>query len=297
MDRITSMAIFVSAVEAGSFAGAAETLHISPQGVGKHVRSLEHWLGARLLHKTTRQQSLTEVGARFYERCKAVLMEVEAAEAVAQELSARPKGQLRIAAPLSFGHHQLVPLLPRFLEAYPEIHIDLHLSNRLVDVAEEGFDAVIRVPLAGDELLVSKRLKTESFCLCASPEYLARHGVPLTPEALADHQCLHGNWSANEVWQFQGEDRLHRIKVNSRLKINNWLALLNAARHGGGITLQPLSQVSGLIADGELVPLLPAYRIPVKEVSLLFLPDQKMPLKLRSFMDYVCGCFNDGHEA
>lgn len=292
MDRITSMAVFVMAVETKSFVGAAQKLNISPQGVGKHVRSLEQWLGTRLLNKTTRQQSLTEAGLRFYERCKAVLAHVEAAENLTQELSAKPRGLLRIAAPLNFGHYYLVPLLPRFLEAYPEIHIDLHLANRLVDVAEEGFDAVIRVPLADDELLVSKRLKTEYFCLCASPAYLARRGVPLHPEELAGHQCLHGNWSMNEVWQFQKEDRVHRIKVNSRLKINNWLALLNAARHGGGITLQPLSQVSDLVANGELVALLPEYRIPPKEVCLLFLPDQKMPLKLRCFMDYLCGSFN-----
>ncbi len=291
------MAVFVMAIETGSYVGAAEKLNISPQGVGKHVRSLEQWLGTRLLHKTTRQQSTTEAGARFYERCKAVLAEVEAAETLTQEISAKPRGGLRIAAPLNFGHYYLVPLLPRFLEAYPEIHVDLHLANRLVDVAEEGFDAVIRVPVIGDEQLVSKRLKTESFCLCASPAYLARRGVPQHPDSLADHECLHGNWSMNEVWQFQGKDKLHRIKVNSRLKINNWLSLLNAARYGGGITLQPFSQVSSLIANGELVVLLAEYGIPTKEVCLLFLPDQKMPLKLRCFMDYLCNSFNQNHEA
>lgn len=296
MDRITSMAVFVMATEAGSFVGAAQKLNISPQGVGKHVRFLEKWLGTRLLHKTTRQQSLTEAGARFYERCKAVLAQVEAAEALTQELSAQPRGVLRIAAPLSFGHYYLVPMLPRFLEAYPEINLDLHLSSRLVDVAEEGFDAVIRVPVAGDESLVSKRLKTESFCLCASPEYLARRGVPQHPQALAEHECLHGNWSMNEVWRFHGEDRLHQIKINSRLRINNWQALLNAALHGGGITLQPRSQVSELLASGELVALLPEYRIPTKEICLLFLPDQKMPLKLRCFMDYLHNSFHRGDE-
>lgn len=291
MDRITSMTVFVKAIETGSFVCAAEKLNISSQMVGKHVRYLEQWLGTKLLHKTTRQQSLTEVGALFYERCKSVLTEVEGAEAVAQELSAKPRGQLRIAAPLSFGHYQLVPLLPAFLAEFPHVQVDLHLSNRVVDVVEEGFDAVIRVPMVGDNLLVSKRLKTESFCLCAAPSYLAQYGTPQHPTELSAHQCLHGNWSASEVWQFHGEDQLYRIKVNSRLRINNWLALLLAAQHGAGITLQPLRQVKALLEEGTLVALLPEYPIPTKDISLLFLPDRKMPLKLRCFADYLMDCF------
>lgn len=287
MDRFTSMAVFVKSIETGSFAAAAEMLDISPQMVGKHVRELEHWVGAKLLNKTTRQQSLTEVGALFYERCKFLLAEVEATEAVTQELLAEPRGQLRIAAPLSFGHYQLVPLLSEFMDLYPHIQIDLHLSNRRVDIIEEGFDTAIRVITQGDEQLIAKRLQTQEFCLCASARYLERHGSPQHPAQLADHQCLHGNWGGSEIWEFQNQNEIHRVKISSRLKINNWPALLLAARHGAGITLQPRPLIEQDIANQQLIQVLPEYRVPTVDLSVLYPQDRQITLKLRRFIHFI----------
>lgn len=293
MDLFTSMAAFVRATEEGSFTAAADELDISAQMVGRHVRYLEQWVGGKLLNKTTRQQCLTEVGSLFYERCKSILAEVEATESATMELLAEPRGRLRIAAPVGFGQARLISLLPQFLDAHPHIQVDLYLTNRLVDVVEEEFDAVIRNITPGDDSLVAKYLLTQTFSLCAAPTYLERHGTPRHPSDLTAHQCLHGNWGPGETWQFLGADGLHNIRVNSRLKINNWPALLLATQLGSGISLQPAYQVREAVARQDLVELLTDYCIPPYDLHLLFPPDRRMTLKLRCFADYLQECLRE----
>lgn len=168
MDRLTSMRIFTRVVELGSYSAVASEQGISAQMVGKHVQGLEQWLGGKLFHKTTRQQALTELGLLFLARCERVLEEL-----------AEPAGRLRIAAPLSFGHHRLVPLLPAFLDSYPKLEVDLQLTPRWVDLVEEGFDAAIRTLRPQDEALIARPLLTQHYRLCAAPDYLNRHGVPV----------------------------------------------------------------------------------------------------------------------
>lgn len=294
MDRLTSMRIFTRVVDLGSYSAVANEQGISAQMVGKHVQGLEQWLGGKLFHKTTRQQTLTELGQLFLARCLRVLEELALTESLTQNLLAEPAGRLRIAAPLSFGHHRLVPLLPAFLDRYPKLELDLQLTPRWVDLVEEGFDAAIRTLRPQDEALIARPLLTQHYRLCAAPDYLARHGVPRQPADLARHQCLHGNWGEHERWQFVGENgQSEEVRVTSRLRINHWPALLTAALSGAGITLQPAEQVQEHIAAGRLLPLLDTYRIPDKTLHFIYPAARRQVLKITLLGDFLAEALAD----
>lgn len=288
MDRLTSMRIFTRVVELGSYSAVANEQGISAQMVGKHVQGLEQWLGGKLFHKTTRQQTLTELGQLFLARCQRVLEEMTLTESLTQNLLAEPAGRLRIAAPLSFGHHRLVPLLPAFLDRYPKLDVDLQLTPRWVDMVEEGFDAAIRTLRPQDEALIARPLLTQHYRLCAAPDYLSRHGLPRHPADLARHQCLHGNWGDHERWQFVGEDgQREEVRVGSRLRINHWPALLTAALAGAGVTLQPAEQVREHIAAGRLLPLLSHYQTPAKTLYFIYPAARRQVLKIALLGDFL----------
>lgn len=294
MDRLTSMRIFTRVVDLGSYSAVANEQGISAQMVGKHVQGLEQWLGGKLFHKTTRQQTLTELGQLFLARCQRVLEELALTESLTQHLLAEPAGRLRIAAPLSFGHHRLVPLLPAFLDRYPKLEVDLQLTPRWVDLVEEGFDAAIRTLRPQDEALIARPLLTQHYRLCAAPAYLARYGVPRQPADLARHQCLHGNWGEHERWQFVGENgQSEEVRVTSRLRINHWPALLTAALAGAGISLQPAEQVQGHIAAGRLLPLLDTYRIPDKTLHFIYPAARRQVLKITLLGDFLAEALAD----
>lgn len=288
MDRLTSMRIFTQVVDLGSYSAVASEEGISAQMVGKHVLGLEQWLGGKLFHKTTRQQTLTELGQLFLARCQRVLEELALTESLTQNLLAEPAGRLRIAAPLSFGHHRLVPLLPAFLDRYPKLDLGLQLTPRWVDLVEEGFDAAIRTLRPQDEALIARPLLTQHYRLCAAPDYLNRHGVPRHPADLVRHQCLHGNWGEHERWQFVGEDgQSEEVRVASRLRINHWPALLTAALSGAGITLQPAEQVREHIAAGRLLPLLGRYQSPAKTLYFIYPAARRQVLKITLLGDFL----------
>ncbi|HHQ4526136.1 TPA: LysR family transcriptional regulator [Aeromonas veronii] len=297
MDRLTSMRIFTRVVDLGSYSAVASEAGISAQMVGKHVLGLEQWLGGKLFHKTTRQQTLTELGQLFLARCQRVLEELALTESLTQNLLAEPAGRLRIAAPLSFGHHRLVPLLPAFLDRYPKLDLDLQLTPRWVDLVEEGFDAAIRTLRPQDEALIARPLLTQHYRLCAAPDYLNRHGVPRHPADLARHQCLHGNWGEHERWQFVGEDgQSEEVRVASRLRINHWPALLTAALSGAGITLQPAEQVREHIAAGRLLPLLGRYQSPAKTLYFIYPAARRQVLKITLLGDFLAESLQAGPE-
>ncbi|EPU3916520.1 LysR family transcriptional regulator [Aeromonas hydrophila] len=294
MDRLTSMRIFTRVVDLGSYSAVANEQGISAQMVGKHVQGLEQWLGGKLFHKTTRQQTLTELGQLFLARCQRVLEELALTESLTQHLLAEPAGRLRIAAPLSFGHHRLVPLLPAFLDRYPRLEVELQLTPRWVDLVEEGFDAAIRTLRPQDEALIARPLLTQHYRLCAAPAYLARHGVPRQPADLASHQCLHGNWGEHERWQFVGGDgQNEEVRVASRLRINHWPALLTAALSGAGISLQPADQVQEHIAAGRLLPLLDTYRTPDKTLHFIYSAARRQVLKITLLGDFLAEALAD----
>ena len=191
LDRLTSMTVFVQTVRYGSFAAAAEKLNMSPQMVAKHIEALEQRVETRLLNRTTRKQSLTVFGRLYLDRCHSVLSEVEAADMLAQSSHARPQGRLRVNAPVTFGRHGLMPVVTQFLNRYPDVDVELTLSDRLIDPVEEGYEAVVRLgPLQKNLALIARPLRTYRLVACASPAYLLAHGTPQLPSDLIDHECL-----------------------------------------------------------------------------------------------------------
>ncbi len=294
MDRLTSMSVFVKAADSGSFAAAGAALGLSSQMIGKHVRLLEERLGTRLINRTTRRQSLTEVGRAFYERCKAVLAEAEAAEALAAELHAVPRGRLRINAPVTFGTYSLAPMITRYLRQYPELSLELTLCDRIVDLIDEGYEAVIRIAPLPDSTLIARTLAPYRLVACASPTYLAEHGTPAVPTDLARHECLgFAYWSRppEDEWQFTRDGRVHSVRVSSRFQVNGGQALRVAALEGFGIILQAEDMLQDDLAAGRLVRVLPAYEAPSRPMHILFAPDRRPTPKLRSFVDFVVASF------
>lgn len=294
MDRLASMAVFAKTVDLGSFSAAAAALDMSSQLVGKHVQALESHLGVRLLNRTTRRHSLTEIGRVFYERARNILAEVEAAEALAAETRATPRGKLRINVPVTFGVHALAPNLSDYLDRHPEVSVDLVLSNRYVDVIEEGYDAVFRVGTLDDSSLIARRLKPYRLVLCAAPAYLARRPAPATPMDLTHHVCLGFSFGRLRTqWDLDGPEGRVTVPIDGRVTMDDGEALLSAALAGLGVLLQSAEMVEPLIAAGRLVRLLPDYEAPARPFHLLYAPDRRPTPKLRSFVDWVTERFAD----
>ncbi len=294
MDRLASMAVFVRAADLGSFTAAAATLGMTPQMVGKHVSFLEARLGAQLIHRTTRRQSLTATGQAFHERCRTILAEVEAAEAVVDGLSTTPRGRLRVNAPVTFGACALAPLVTRYLAAFPDVEVELTLSDHYVDVVDQGYDAVIRLGQLRDSALAAHALAPYRLLPCASPEYLARRGVPTSPEDLAVHECLEFvNWAGVSYfeWPFEKAGRVHAVQVRSPFQVNDGRVLRSAALDGHGIILQSDAVVADDLASGRLIQVLPAYSAPCHPMHVLFSASRPMTLKLRTFIDALIDAF------
>lgn len=294
MDRLTSMGVFVRAADLGSFAAAAEALQMSPQMVAKHVAALESGLGTSLLNRTTRRQSLTEVGRAYYERCKVVLAEVEAADQLTQEMKNLPKGVLRVSAPVTFGTFSMTSFVTRYLAKYPDMQVDLSLNDRFVDPIEDGFEVIVRIGELADSSLIARPLAPYRMIACASPDYLARHGMPQAPAELAGHDCLpYAYWSSLQPcrWRFSRNGKTEEVSANGRFRSNNWRALLDAAIEGFGITLGPESVLAAEVAAGRLVRVLPDYEGPVRPMHVLYRADRKPTIKLRCFVDALVEAF------
>ncbi len=290
MDRLVSMAVFVKAVATGSFAATADALGMSSQMVGKHVASLETRLEAQLLHRTTRRQSLTTIGQAYYERCRSILAETEAAESLVHDLSTTPRGRLRVNAPVTFGACTLAPLVTRYLQAHPEVEVELTLSDRYVDVVDEGYDAVIRLGPLKDSGLAARPLAPHRLVACASPAYLAQHGAPTVPSDLARHECLGFVYSSGfpyAEWQFEREGQIHSVQVHGRLQVNDGRVLRAAALDGQGIILQAELDLRDDLAHGRLVLVLPTYKAPSRPMHVLFSASRPQTPKLRFFIDLL----------
>jgi DNA-binding transcriptional LysR family regulator len=294
MDRLTSMAVFVKAADLGSFASAAEAMGISPQMVAKHVVFLEDRLGAALLHRTTRRQSLTDVGRAYYDRCKLVLTEAEAADSLAQDMRSQPKGVLRVNAPITFGSFSLAPFVTRYLARYPDMQVDLTLNDRFVDPLEEGFEVMVRIGEVEDTSLIACPLAPYRLIACASPRYLEKRGTPQTPAELEQHDCLaYGYWSSSMPcrWQFTRDGKQDEVKASGRIRSNDWKALLHAAIEGFGVTLGPESVLNTEITAGRLVRVLPDYEGPARPMHVLYPAGRRPTVKIRSFIDAIVGEF------
>lgn len=294
MDRFLSLQVFAKSVELGSFTAAAEALSMSSQWVGKHVHALESHLGLRLLNRTTRRQHLTEAGEDFYERVKVILSELAAAEGAAAQTQGTPRGRLRINAPVSFGVHALSRRLPEYLTRHPEVAVDLSLTNRSVDLIDEGFDLCFRVGELSDSGLIARPLTPYRLRLCAAPAYLAEHEPITHPSDLSRHECLGFSHSdLRRHWQFESAQGLVKVEVTGRLMADSGEALLAAAQSGMGVLLQPSELVQHDLNLGRLVEVLPDYPAPPRPFHLLYAPDRRMTPKLRSFIDFAVAAFGN----
>lgn len=291
MDRFISMTVFARVVERGSFAAAAEGSGMTPTMVGNHVRELERHLHGRLINRTTRRQSLTELGKRFHVRCVDILALVESAELDAREMQSSPRGRLRVSCPITYGTHALMPVLANYLNRYPDVQIELSLNDRFIDLAQDGFDAAIRVGELPDSGLIARRLRPSARLACASPAYLERHGRPRFPAELAQHNCLAFMFATGpeREWRFPRPDGkgAEQIAVRGRLDVNGGMALREAAIAGLGVILQPELMLKDDLEAGRLERLFPDWPAPTWPVQLVHLPDTNMPPKLESFIAFL----------
>lgn len=252
------MTVFAKVASTRSFSGAARELGISQATVSKHVQTLEEWFGARLLHRTTRRVALTDIGESFFLQCSRILEEMETART-----SARPeapvRGSMRITAPVVFGSTRLGPLVVDFLRLHPELSLHVELSDRSVDLIEEGYDLGIRTTPATGPGLVAWPLMPLTYVVCAGPAYLQRHGEPAVPADLSDHHCITGTEAMTASWTFKGPDGEVEVPIFGRLQVNNAMLRRDAARAGAGILLCADYLVEDDISSGRLVRLLQDY--------------------------------------
>lgn len=289
MDKLAGMAMFVRVVERGSFTAAAEISGVSPTMVGKIIRGLEDRLGARLLHRSTRRQHLTEVGALYYERCRQALAEVALADAAAADLRGQPCGLVRMVAPVGYGSACLTPVLADYLHLYPEVRVDLTLDNGRPDLLGGGHEVGIQIGDVFDETLVARPLPSYRRVLAASPDYIVRHGLPETPEALEAHSCLGlSYWRRRDIWRLEGPGGEQReVALQGRFTANQGEALRQAALHGLGIVLQPEALLAEDLSSGRLVRVLPGWTYLPTPVFLVYAQDARPTAKLRSLVDFL----------
>lgn len=293
MDRYQEMASFVAVVEAGSFVAAAEASGLSKAAVSRHVADLEKRLGARLLHRTTRRLSLTDDGQAFFSRAKEVLAATEEAEAEISSRSGEATGLLRINAPLSFGVLHLAPLWGRFARENPKVSLDISLSDRVVDLVDEGFDLAVRITNLPSSQLVSRKLACTRMLLCASPGYLAAHAVPREPEDLAGHEIIsYSYWSGRDEWTFTDADgQPASVRIGARIHANNGDTCRAAALADQGIILQPDFIVGQDLRRGALVELLPHWQAGNIDIHAVYPTRKFLPAKTRRLVDFLVEAF------
>ncbi|OIQ84090.1 HTH-type transcriptional regulator DmlR [mine drainage metagenome] len=294
MDRLLGMEIFVSVVELRSFTAAARAYRISAAMVSKHISVLERRLGSMLLTRTTRRLHLTEAGQNYYERCKQILRDIKLAESGAADMNASAKGLLKVTASVWFGSFTLAPIISDYLTAYPEMQVELSLTDRFVDLVDEGFDVAIRIGELSDSSFVAKRLATFQETICASPEYLQRFGVPQKPQDLINHQCMEfTNWPTQGGWS-----RLYKRSSRSqaappRFRSNSAQALRSAAIGGLGLILMPRDLIINDIKNGALVEVLQKHIPPSRPIHAVYPGELQSLAKLQTFVDYLISSFSN----
>ncbi len=288
MDRLTSMAVFVKAVDVGSFAAAADALEMSGPMVGKHVRFLEERLGVRLLNRTTRRQSLTEAGQAYYERCRVVLGEAEAADAVVSDERSEPRGKLRVTVPALLGRHCIAPLLLKLARKYPRLELDLSFGDPIADIVEAGYDLAIRTGDLDDQSgLIARRIASQRMVVCGARSYLRANGKPKSLDDLAAHQAIIYRRSGRvRPWLFPQPDQSSReITPSGRLRLDDMEAIADAAAQGMGLAWLPYWLVRERLDTGALVGLFAEQSEFLYDCHALWPRSPRLPTKVRAAVD------------
>lgn len=285
------MEAFVLTVKTGSFVSTSVSLNTSPQMVTKYIAFLEKHLGLKLLNRTTRSQHLTVFGKQYYQRCLLILAEIKETKILAQQFIEEPKGRLRISAPVSYGHYNLIPVISRFMKRYPKLNIDIQLSDRYVDIVKEDYDIVFRIGQLNDSGLIGRKLKSFQLIFAASPSYLMQNGVPAVPDDLKNHQCLiyqYVNRNKNDyVWPFTMNGKAVNLSISGSLQSNDTSALAIAAIEGLGITMLPEPMLNEAIKQDKLLPILQNYLPPAREVHMLYTADRQPLAIMKMFIEFV----------
>jgi DNA-binding transcriptional LysR family regulator len=291
-DSLAEMAVFSRVVAAGSLSAAARELGLSPAVISRRLAALESRLGVRLINRTTRSLHLTDEGATYYDNCARLLSEIEEADAAVSAGRVEPQGPLKIALPTSFGHRHVAPLIPDFASRFPKVQLALSLSDRTVNLVEEGFDLAIRIADLADSSLAARKLAPNRRIVCASPEYLRRHGMPRTPQDLADHNCLTTNDFAMN-WEYRGpQGEPGVVRVSGRYCCDNWEVLREWALAGLGVALKSTWDVRPQLEDGSLVSLCPGYTFDTDVAIYAVYPHRRfLPAKTRAFIEFLADSF------
>lgn len=275
---------FVAVAETESFTAAAKRLGISTAQVSRQISALEERLSAKLFYRTTRKVSVTEVGGIYYQHCRQVMDGLADAERAITNLQSTPKGKLKITAPITYGERSVAPLVNDFVTQYPELEVQLVLSNQQIDLIDEGFDLAIRLGQLGDSSMIGKRLATRKQYVCAAPEYLSAFGAPHTLSELDRHNCLSGTL---DYWRFQEKGKARNIRVKGNFSCNSGPVLVDAALKGVGIVQLPDYYVQEYINQGQLIEVLPNYREPDDAVWALYPQNRHLSPKVRMLVDYL----------
>lgn len=286
MDLFQSMKAFVTTVNAGSMSAAADQLNLTPAMVGQHIAALESRLGTRILNRTTRRQNLTDFGASYLEQCKDIIERVALADMEAEAQSTEARGALRITAPISFGSSLLMPALKRYRDLCPLVKIDVVLTDRTVDLVEEGVDIAFRIGKVPDSRLIQRVLMPYKMVACAAPSYLNEYGIPNHPSELSEHDIVLFTSAARTSLKLSKNEQQVEVTPKCMVTVNSGHALVNAAKAGLGFIVQPEMLLESDIKSGDLTQILPDWELGQRQVSILYYRDQNMTPRIRSFINF-----------
>lgn len=294
---MTAMTVFVEVAERGSLTAAADTLDMSRAMVTRYLAELENWLAARLFHRTTRRINLTSAGEQALERCRRLLeLGADLQAAVGESVDAPPRGQLRITCSTSFGQSQLAAAVADYIARFPGVRVDMLMVDRTVNLIEERIDLAIRITRELDPSLIARRLSVCRSLLCATPAYLAAHGIPQRPEDLLRHDCLTHHFVGKSLWQLRRNGRDIAVAVGGSISANEASVLLQAVRADAGIAMLPTYQVASLVRSGELIAVLPDCEVPPMGIYGVYASRRQMPALVRSFLDFLSGRYGEAPD-